>query len=384
MTELFTPTAEEKIESTALTHYICEEIKAQNGLISFNRYMELALYAPQLGYYTGAKPKLGKHGDFTTAPEISPLFSYCLAQQFSEILPHLRHPNILEFGAGSGVMAAQCLLELEKLGLLPNQYLILEISPYLKHLQQETLTHYCPHLLEKVNWIEKLPESSFEGVVIANEVLDAMPVHLFEIKDDQIFERYVSYQQGEFHWQLEKPASHELQNQIAEIKAKYELNNYVSEINLLITPWINSINQFLAKGLVLLIDYGFPQHEYYHWQRHMGTLMCHYRHHAHSNPLILTGIQDITAHVDFSKVQQAALDCGMTIGGFNTQAGFLLGCGLLNYLTGLEDTIQQYELSQQVKKLTLPSEMGELFKVMALTKGIDLSLKGFSLQNRRL
>jgi SAM-dependent MidA family methyltransferase len=354
--QLPTPSDELQRHSLKLTDQIHQLISKRGGWISFAQFMHMALYQPGLGYYVSGLRKFGAGGDFVTAPEISPLFSRCLAQHCIETFEAIDQPSILEFGAGSGVMAADILLFLEEKNSLPEQYLILEISPDLQQRQKELLQERCPHLLEKVQWLNALPKD-FCGVVLANEVLDAMPVHLFENTDSGMRERGVVSDGEGFSWGLRdwmKPALD------VELAAGYQ-----SEINLALKPWLADLSQAIEKAVVVLIDYGFTQGEYYHPQRHMGTLMCHYRHLAHPDPLVLVGLQDITAHVDFTAVENAAVDCGFEVSGFMTQAEYLMGMGLLEQAKAL-DAVAQYEQAQAMKTLLMPGEMGELFKVIVL------------------
>lgn len=376
--------------------FIIDDITEHHNKITFARYMADCLYTPGLGYYSAGARKFGRDGDFITAPEISPLFARCLANHCAVSLKQIANGKIIEFGAGTGSLAADLLLALEQQEALPSQYLILEISADLKQRQQQWLAARCPHLVQLVHWLERLPTESLAGIVIANEVLDAMPVHRFQIHQEQISEYYVSYQDQEktnpFIWQLEPPSSKQLLARITAIKNKYlddakETEEYTSEINLVIGPWLQSIADFLTSGEVLLIDYGFGGKEYYHPQRNQGTLMCHYRHRAHDNPLILPGLQDVTAHVDFTAVAEFATLSGFQVAGFTTQANFLIDCGIA--LMAEADTArEQMAINSQIKLLTLPSEMGELFKVMALTKKFTannsaLNWCGFSQNDQR-
>jgi SAM-dependent MidA family methyltransferase len=365
------PSADALAHSQRLVDQIKAEMAANNGLIPFNRFMDLCLYAPGLGYYSAGLSKFGEDGDFVTAPEISPLFSRCLARQCAEV-----GGDILEFGAGRGVMAADILLELKEQGCLPDHYFILELSADLKQRQQAMIQDKAPDLFERVVWLEQLPDS-FSGMVLANEVLDAMPVHVFNIKDDKIGEQYVALEGDQFVWQTGDASSDELHAQVKQIKTEQELpQGYVSEINLSLTGWINSIAGIMKKGAVLLIDYGYPCHEYYHPQRSSGTLMCHYQHRAHDNPLVWPGLQDITAHVDFTAVAEASVDAGLSVDGFVTQAHFLMNAGIEQLMAScLQDPV---EMNQQIKRLILPDAMGEMFKVMCLSKETDVSLSGFA------
>lgn len=365
---------------------IRDEIAANGGAIPFAKYMQLALYAPGLGYYSAGLQKFGTKGDFVTAPEISALFSRCLARQCCQVLQTLGGGSILEFGAGSGVMAADLLLELERQQKLPQNYMILEVSGELRVRQQETLKTRIPHLFSRVQWLDRLPERPFSGVILANEVLDAMPVHRFCVDDNGIQEFYVTSNNEEFNWQLGPPSDDRLREMVDQLSIQQIPDTYDSEINLLLPGWMKSVSECLERGLVLLIDYGFPRHEYYHPDRSMGTLMCHYQHRSHMDPLILPGLQDITAHVDFTAVAEAAVDCGLQVAGFTNQAGFLLGCGLVELAQGevVEDALTQIKTSQEIQKLTSPAEMGELFKVIALTRDLGkIGLMGFSSWDQR-
>lgn len=362
--------------SEKLIASIQDEIDRQ-GAISFARYMELALYAPGLGYYSAGSHKFGKGGDFVTAPEISPLFSRCIARQCQQVLSVLKHGDILELGAGSGAMAVGILAELEQQHCLPEHYYILEPSADLKQRQQQLIQARLPHLYQRVIWLDTLESLKLRGIILANEVLDALPVHKFRITADGLQEFFITREQEKLVWQLGKPqqavkiAIEQLQITLTE--------NYESEINLLLPSWINSLQAILLQGLILLVDYGFPRHEYYHPDRDRGTLMCHYQHLAHDNPLIFPGLQDITAHVDFTAVAAAALAHDLIVAGYTAQAYFLLSCGITTMLEQLPDD-DKIKLSaiQQIKQLTSPHEMGELFKVMALTRNFAVPLIGFS------
>jgi SAM-dependent MidA family methyltransferase len=373
------PNSEAKQLSDKLFLYVQSEIKKTGG-ISFARYMELALYTPQLGYYQNTLKKFGKEGDFVTAPEISPLFSYCLANQCAEILAAMGGGDVLEFGAGSGVMAADILCALKEKNQLPSRYYILELSGFLKSIQRETIQAKMPEFIDCVIWLDQLPKEPIQGVIIANEVLDAMPVSLFTNKSS-IKECGVTIENNELVGCVLEKNNAKL---IAQLE-KYEIHfseNYTSEINLYLSGWIKSVSTILSRGVVLILDYGFPRHEYYHVDRSMGTIMCHYRHYAHSNPLVFPGIQDITAHVDFTAVAESASDNGFSVVGFTNQAAFLMNCGLLSFVKESTDEKKRFLQNQQVLQLTLPSEMGELFKVMGLSKNYDNELLGFQSMNQ--
>ena len=384
-TELPEPAAEAREHSNRLTGSIRAELARSGGWMPFDRFMELALYAPGLGYYTAGARKFGEAGDFVTAPEISPLFARCLARQCRQLLEELAGGDLLEVGAGTGVLATDLLLELEALQMLPERYFILEVSPDLQQRQRETLTLRAAHLLDRVQWLDAMPEPGFSGVVIANELLDAMPVSRFTIAESGVQEGFVRWSDEGFEHHWGEPVTPGLKGAVTALQA--ELGpfavGYVSELNLRAGPWLRSLAQRIGRGAALLIDYGYPGAEYYHPQRSMGTLMCHYRHRAHDAPLILPGLQDITAHVDFSSIAKTGLDAGFELKGYTTQAHFLLGCGLDSLL--MESDPNEIEshitLMQAVKRLTMPTEMGERFKVVALGKGIESSLMGFGLRD---
>ncbi len=387
--DLPTPDALAQQHSEQLKTEIRRQIDVAGGAIDFARFMGMALYQPGLGYYSAGARKFGEGGDFVTAPEISALFSQCLARQCQQVLAEIGFGDILEFGAGTGAMASEVLLELERLDSLPGQYFILELSPDLKQRQQQTITQRAPHLLARVCWLDGLPESGFQGVILANEVVDAMPVHLLLFKEAGLEERLVGHNGRDFVWQdkpLQSPVLQQRINALTdELGDEVFCPGYLTEINLAQTAWINSLAAILEKGVALIIDYGFPQHEFYHADRTTGTLMCHYRHRAHGDPLVLAGLQDITAHVDFTALAQAAHDAGLDVMGYTSQAQFLLATGLGELLAQQDQTdVRTYmEVTQQVKKLTLPNEMGELFKVLAIGRDFANDLNGFLLQDRR-
>jgi len=361
---------------------------AAGGALPFARFMDLALYAPGLGYYSAGSRKFGAEGDFVTAPEISGLFSRCIARQSAEILDELGGGSIMEFGAGSGVMAADVLKELEARAHLPDAYFIVELSAELRARQRETLALRVPHLAGCVQWLDALPQS-FRGVVLANELIDAMPVHRFQMTEEGFVEAYVSSSESAFAWQSKPLHEGEVLAAVETARAALEgeawAPGYTSEVNLAGAAWVRSLGDVLEKGAALIIDYGFPRREFYHPERCRGTLVCHYRHRVHDDPLILVGLQDITAHVDFTALAEAALESGLSVAGYTTQAHFLLGCGLLQLMerAGAEDELVRLPLAQQVKRLTLPNEMGELFKVIAFTKNIEKPFVGFSLMDHR-
>jgi SAM-dependent MidA family methyltransferase len=380
--ELPPPDPAARVISDRLLEQIHNEIVQADGLIPFDRFMQLALYAPGLGYYTAGSRKFGKAGDFITAPEISPLFAQCLARQASEVLGLLNGGGILEFGGGSGVLAADLLKELGHLNALPAQYLIMEVSPDLQQRQRETLERLVPELMTRVRWLERLPES-FCGLVLANELLDAMPVGRFRIGPTGPEEGFVTQDAQGLREIFGEPTTAGLVEAVRAIEAAVGClpTGYVSELNLRQGPWLRMLAQVLQRGVVLLIDYGYPQTEYYHPQRSTGTLMCHYRHRAHPDPFRWVGLQDITCHVDFSALARVARRAGLELAGYTTQAHFLLASGLDQILAASDpdDLTRHMQLVQGVKRLTLPSEMGERFKVIGFVKGMDATLGGFSL-----
>jgi SAM-dependent MidA family methyltransferase len=378
MSALPQPSPDAMAHSNKLRDLIYHDIALQDGWIPFSRYMELALYAPGLGYYSAGAHKFGAAGDFVTAPEISPLFGRTLARQIIDIMAQST-PVILELGAGSGKLAVDILSELEKLNSLPTRYDILEISTDLRQRQKLLLQKYVPHLIHRVHWLDALPEK-ISGCVLANEVLDALPVHLVRWANNEISERGVLCINEQLTWGERTPQSRMLHHYALEMsKLVTPAGNMLSEISLAARGLVSSLSERLDKGVLLFIDYGFGAREYYHPQRNNGTLMCHYRHHAHDDPFFLPGLQDITSHVDFTAVAESAIDVGLHLYGYTTQAYFLINCGITELLNDSSPSkvLQYLPLSSQLQKLASPAEMGELFKVIALGKGINESLRGF-------
>jgi len=355
----------------------------QTPEMPFVEFMQLALYAPNEGYYSSGLQKLGMQGDFTTAPELTPLFGQTLANQCSQILNTLTNPIVFEYGAGSGRLCVDILRRLQQLNTLPEAYLILEVSANLRHRQQELVKKEIPELADKVQWLDSWPTKSFNGVILANEVLDAMPVHRFMLTEAGLLESYVMLEKGTLIERF-KPCENPRLTQFVQERLNLPSTPYLSEVNLFLDDWILNNFQLLESGAVILIDYGFPRHEYYHPDRNQGTLMCHYQHHAHSNPLLHPGEQDITAHVDFTHVAEAGHKAGFHVAGYTNQASFLLGNGLLSLTTELENEKESFRATQAIKQLLQPSEMGELFKVIALTKNLTLDLNGFQLHDKRV
>jgi SAM-dependent MidA family methyltransferase len=352
--------------------------------IPFDRFMEMALYAPGLGYYVAGSRKFGEAGDFVTAPEVSPLFAQCMARQAAPVLQQLGGGRVLEFGAGSGRLASDMLSELERLDVLPETYAILEVSPELQARQRETLESQVPHLLCRVVWLQQLPEH-FEGFVVANELLDAMPVSRYRIGEAGFEEAFViSTQEGlqERFYPVENPLLRTALEEIDAMQGGLPIG-FISEVNLRQTAWLQSLADCMDRGAVILVDYGYAAREYYDPERNRGTLMCHYRHRAHGDPFRWVGLQDITTHVDFTAAARVALEYGFHLGGYTTQAHFLLSNGLDELLADSDptDVAQHMALMQGVKRLTLPSEMGERFKVLGLLKDLEMNLQGFSMRD---
>jgi SAM-dependent MidA family methyltransferase len=356
--------------SNAVAQHVRDRIAAAGGSISFAEFMHEVLYAPSLGYYSAGASKLGAAGDFVTAPEISPLFGRIVACQAASVLEQLDGGDILEPGAGSGALAISVLTKLAELDQLPERYLILEVSADLKERQEARLRREIPQFMERVSWISQLPEK-FCGVVIANEVADAIPVERFRIDGGNVMQARIGIADDSIAWCFSAAPDY-LEAAVREIEADigHQLaDGYESEVSPALAGWIGDLSSSMELGLILLIDYGVTRSEYYAPDRHSGWLRCHFRHHAHNDPLILPGIQDLTAWVDFSLVAAAANN--MKVAGYITQAHFLMNGGLEAELSDFPSLPlkQQIELSGQVKLLTLPAEMGENFKCIGLVCG---------------
>ncbi len=376
------PDAAARAHSRKLAARIAEEIGAAGGTIRFSRFMELALYAPGLGYYSAGAAKFGQAGDFVTAPELSPLFARCLARNCAAVLASLpAGGDILELGAGSGAMAADLLPELQRLDALPRRYLILETSGELKARQLKTIRETTPDLARRVDWLAR-PPPELEGVILANEVIDALPCERFQLRESGIGYLGVGYRDGKFLWRP-MPADEALlaqQARIAEALGAPLPGGYRSEWRPMLAPWLAGIADSLKRGLMLLVDYGLPRAQLYHPQRVDGTLICHYRHHAHGNPFWWPGLQDITAWVDFTAVAEAAQAQGLVLDGFTTQAAFLLASGLEHLLPDPDhpDPRRHLEQAHQVGQLILPGEMGERFKVAGFSRDWDGQCPGLT------
>ncbi|MBB1125361.1 class I SAM-dependent methyltransferase [Thiospirillum jenense] len=379
-----------ELDTAALTHsqqllnHIRTAIKAApNQRLSFDQFMNLALYAPGLGYYVAGAVKLGAAGDFMTAPEISPLFGRCIAHTCVDVFHYLGgNGNILELGAGSGQLAIDILIALDHIGRCPPHYWILEISPDLQARQRALIAARIPHLLPRVQWITALP-SEWRGVILANEVMDAMPVQRFYINDDGAAECFVTLDEHdqliEITAAVQSPG---LADAIVQLQVFQLLNTpvYYGEFNPHLKPWLSELAAALQSGLLLLIDYGGTQTELYHPERRSGTLMCHYRHRAHTDPYQLIGLQDITAHVNFTAVADAGEQAGLKLVGYTTQASYLVNCGIEQLLAEANttgDTATQLQFTAGVKQLLLPTQMGERFKVIGFAQGELSALRDF-------
>jgi len=385
MPDLPVPDASALAQSSRLVSLIEREIAAAGGWIPFHRYMELALYAPNLGYYSSGTQKFGKGGDFITAPELTPLFGQTLAVQVAEVMRASR-PAVIEAGAGSGVLAADLLRELDRLDCLPETYGILELSAQLRARQQQTLAALDPRLASRVAWLDAPPET-FSGVLVGNEVLDAIPTHVVALRGGEIFERGVACSDaGVFTW-ADRPARGRLLEaaQKLPLPAGIDEGEFVTEINLAAAAWIADWGARLQRGALLLFDYGHPRDEFYSPVRARGTLMCHYNHRAHEDPFLWPGLNDITSSVDFTAMAEAGFDAGLDVLGYTSQGQFLLNCGLSECLSRRELEDSSYaRASAAAQRLILPHEMGELFKVLALGRDVaaDAPLMGFARGDR--
>jgi SAM-dependent MidA family methyltransferase len=375
-----TPSADAQVASRALAARIAARIEAAGGWLPFAEFMDMALHLPGLGYYAGGSLKFGAAGDFVTAPELTPLFGQALARQVAQVLAAVPEPSYLEVGAGSGRLAADVLLALETLGALPARYAILELSGELRARQQATIAAAAPHLAERVEWLDALPERC-AGCVVANELLDALPTHAVAWRDEGPMERGVVLAGDGFAW-AERPA----QGALAEAMTALPVEPpYVGEVGLAARAWVAEWGRRLEHGALLLIDYGLPRHELYHPLRDGGTLRCHYRQRAHDDPFWWPGLSDITSHIDFTAVAEAGYDAGLDVLGYTNQANFLMNCGIGELFAARqrEGGEQALRAGGAVQMLLAPGEMGELFKAIALGKGIGAPLLGFARGDRR-
>jgi SAM-dependent MidA family methyltransferase len=372
--------------STRVCASLAADIEAAGGWLSFERFMELALYAPGLGYYSGGAQKLGADGDFTTAPEVSRLFGHCVAVQCAEILRSLGAGSVLEIGAGSGRLAADLLGRLESIGRLPDNYWILEVSADLRQRQREYLEKRLPQLFHRVHWLDRPPAESFDGVILANEVLDALPVARFRWHASAVEELGVEMRGEQFVWAA-RPANAamlDICRALAEVGGPWN-DGYESEYCPRLGAWTRAVTQPLRSGAVLWFDYGLPRAQYYLPERCDGTLACHFRHRMSDDPFANVGLQDISAWVDFTRVAEASRVGGFELAGFTTQAHFLAALGIdqeMRIAAGGDEN-QFARLANQARQLMMPGEMGERFKAMAWLRGIDMALSGFALLDLR-
>ncbi len=377
LAQLPRPAADQIAHSNRLVELLITEMEQHGGIISFRDYMQSVLYQPGLGYYSAGLSKFGAEGDFVTAPEISALFGSTLARQCELIFDQGAARNILEFGAGSGRLCQQILTSFSQ----PCAYSIIELSADLRLRQQEYLQSCLPtKVFQQVHWLDQLP-AEFSGIVLGNEVLDAMPVHLVA-KDRQWYELGVEFDGTNFIWSRVADDGDAV-SAIGKIEATLGLlpGGYTTEVNLNFRPWLNALRECCKQAVILMIDYGYEQMDYYHPERCSGTLICHYHHRSHADPLVYPGLQDITASVDFDAFADAAIDCGFEICGYSTQGQFLLAGGLLEEADSPladKDTRSRLGFAQQIKTLTMPTEMGERFKVIGLHRNLDIDIPAFT------
>jgi SAM-dependent MidA family methyltransferase len=370
------PSPEAAAHSRELAEHIAGVIADEGGWIPFSRFMELALYAPGRGYYTAGTRKFGGDGDFVTAPEISEMYAKCLSRQAVQVLDSTGG-DVLELGPGSGVLAADLFGELKAVGHAPRRYQLLEVSPDLRERQRARIAERYPQDMDRFEWIDRLP-GKIRGLVIANEVLDVVPFALVHRKDGELLERGVVVTEAGFAWDDERMPEGDLKRRAAAVLPPGDYD-YLTEIGLPAEGLVRTIASSLEAGVALFIDYGFSQQEFYHPQRSMGTLRCHYRHRFHGDPFFMPGLQDITAHVDFTAMARAAEQGGAEVEGFTTQAYFLISCGLAVLVSAGDPTatLSKLKATSAVHRLISPSEMGELFKVMGITKAMEGPLLGF-------
>ena len=377
-------TPEEQRQSAAVTELIHAQIEAAGGVVSFESFMEAALYAPGLGYYSAGATKIGAGGDFVTAPEVSELFGRCVARQCAQVLSP-GDGEILEIGAGTGRLAATLLPALADAGALPQRYAILEVSADLASRQRTHLQKLPAALLDRVVWLDRLPETPLRGVILANEVLDALPFSRIVLRGGVLHELGVTLEEGAFV-ERERPPAAALAQAWRSLAGELPMplpENYRSEMCLRLEPWVAGVGACLESGLFLLFDYGLPRAQYYHPERIDGTLRCHFKQRAHNDPFVNVGVQDITAWVDFTRVAEAAVASDLEVRGFVTQAAFLLATGIEEMAAQSGTILERVQRAGEARKLLLPAQMGEAFKVMALTRNHESSLTGFSLQDLR-
>lgn len=376
----------ESVHGARVSQRLRERIAAAGGWLPFDAYMQIALYEPGLGYYSAGARKLGAGGDFTTAPEMSPMFGRCLARHCVEVLAQLPGGDVLELGAGSGRLAFDLLPAMQALGVLPERYLILEVSADLAERQRALLATLPSALAARVQWLQAPPAQGWQGALLANEVLDALPVQCFAWRDGRVLERGVRLSaQGAFEWH-ERPAPAVLQEEVERLRAEAGgqwPDGYVSELCLRVGAWIGEVTAAMTRGVALFIDYGLPRRDYYHPQRASGTLRCHHRQRAHDDPFAHPGLQDLTAWVDFTRVAEGADAARLDVLGLATQAALLLGLGIEAEVAAAQDDRTRAARAGEARRLLMPDEMGEHFKAIALGRGWRSPLAGFQHQDLR-
>ncbi|HLK71898.1 MAG TPA: SAM-dependent methyltransferase [Steroidobacteraceae bacterium] len=381
---------DERQHERAVVEAVLAAISRQGGWLSMEEYLRIVLYAPGLGYYSAGSVKLGRSGDYVTAPELGAMFGRALARQCAQLLGETGG-SILELGAGTGALAATVLATLDELGVLPEHYGILEVSADLQQRQRQRLAMLAPHLRARLTWLTEPPQG-WTGVCFANEVADALPFRRFVVGQSGYLERGIAVSAEGTLIEQDRAADAALAGEIAHIAQGLAGSaagppwppGYVSELCPLLTPWLRSVSEALTRGAVLLIDYGMARQDYYHPQRSRGTLRCHFRHRAHEDVLAYPGLQDISAWVDFTRAAEAAVDVGLQVAGYCTQAAFLLANGIEADVAAATDAVERARRAAEARQLLLPGEMGEFFKVMALTRGLKaMTLRGFAHQDLR-
>ena len=369
----------ERERSRILSELISNAIKrSEDHAIPFSRFLQLALYEPHYGYYTSSDTIIGNDGDYITAPELGDTFGRCIARKISQALRAFNKPaTVYEFGAGNGKLAIQIMKEMERVGVSFQSYQIVEVSKTLRQRQQSLFQREVPWAVDRIEWLSELPKEGIFGVVIANEVLDAMPVEIFKFTNGRYLQAYVKKSGDEFSTVFRNALKPDFKKKIDAMKEVAKPNGYISEFHCQAEAWIRSISETLVQGSLLVIDYGFPEQEYYHPDRSEGTLVCHRRHYVHHDPYICIGCQDISTHVNFSGIASIAIENGMKLNGYTSLGAFLLELGLLDQSKESSGVENIAKMNQQVLTLTSPSEMGELFKVMELTKNLDSERAGF-------
>jgi len=386
-TRLPDPGPEETAVSTALAERLREEIRAADDFLPFDRFMEIALYAPGLGYYVAGAHKFGREGDFVTAPELSPLFGVCLARQCAAVL-ETGGEGVIEFGGGSGRLALSVMQTLRAAGFRDFRYAILELSPELRARQAALIEREAPELFAQIEWWQGPPARPWHGTLLANEIVDAIPVSSFELQEGRILERGVGLDPTENLVWRARPAPAPLAKAVRATlplpPSEYP-QDWSSEINLRLPAFLTDLNRFVARGAVVLADYGYPRAEFYHPDRAQGTLQCYYRHRVHADPLWMPGIQDITAAVDFTAVAEAADEAGWSVAGFAEQAQYLMDCGITDLLAAdMRSLPEEAERrARAVKRLLLPQEMGTRVKIMTLTREHAGAVPGYALRDAR-